>query len=69
VIEPAPKVEAKKPTLKPEVKKVEAKPAKKVTKEPPKLQVELENIVNTKREKHAPAKFTPSPSNVAAYHS
>ena len=67
--EPAPKVEAKKPTPKREVKKEEAKPAKKVSKEPPKLQVELENIVNSKREKHAPAKFTPSPSIVAAYHS
>lgn len=66
---PASKVEAKKPTPKPEVKKVETKPAKKVTKEPPKLPVELENIVHTKREKHAPAKFTPSPGNVAAYHS
>jgi hypothetical protein len=59
------KPEAKKP--KEEVKKEEKKP--KNVKEPPKIPVDLENIVNTKREKHAPAKFTPSPAAVAAYHS
>ena len=47
----APKVaEPKKTERKVVAKKPETKAAKK-TKEPPKLTVELENIVNTKREK------------------
>lgn len=56
----APKVEAKKAEPKAEAKKPE--PKKQKSKEPPKIPVELENILNTKREKHPPQKFTPGPS-------
>jgi len=52
VKEPEPKIEVKKAEPKAEVKKAETKKQK--SKEPPKIQLELENILNTKREKHAP---------------